>query len=74
MRISTDWLADFVAGAPPPELPRLDGAIAVDERLYARLARRAARTHVPESAESRARGAGAGGSGRDRPNPARQAR
>ncbi len=48
------------SGAAPPGLPRLDGAIPVDEELYARLARRAARTHVPESAESRARGAGAG--------------
>jgi len=65
---------DGGSGATPPELPRLDGGIAVDERLYARLARRAARTHVPESAESRARGAGAGGSGGNRPNPARQAR
>ena len=48
------------SGAAPPGLPRLDGGIPVDEEVYARLARRAARTHVPESAESRARGAGAG--------------
>ena len=47
-------------GAMPPDLPRLDGSIPVDSEVYARLARRAARTHVPESDESRARGAGAG--------------
>ena len=47
-------------GAIPPDLPRLDGSIPVDREVYARLSRRAARTHVPESAESRARGAGAG--------------
>lgn len=46
--------------ATPPDLPRLDGGIPVDSEVYARLARRAARTRVPESAESRARGAGAG--------------
>ena len=44
-----------------PDLPRLDGSIPVDRQVYARLAQRAARTHVPESAESRALGAGAGG-------------
>ena len=47
-------------GAMPPDLPRLDGSIPVDREVYARLAWWAARTHVPESAESRARGAGAG--------------
>ncbi len=47
-------------GARPPDLPRLDGSIPVDRDVYARLARWGARTHVPESAESRARGAGAG--------------
>lgn len=48
-------------GAMPPDLPRLDGSIAVDSEVYARLARWwAARTHVPESAASRERGAGAG--------------
>ena len=47
-------------GAMPHDLPRLDGSIPVDREVYARLARRAARTHVPESAESRERGAGAG--------------
>ena len=48
------------ANAAPPDLPRLDGGIPVDGEVYARLARRAARTCVPESAGSRARGAGAG--------------
>ena len=47
-------------GAMPPSLPRLDGGIPVDRGVYLRLDRRAARTYVPESAESRARGAGAG--------------
>ena len=47
-------------GPMPSDLPRLDGSIPVDRKVYARLARQAARTHVPESAESRARGAGAG--------------
>ena len=46
--------------ALPPDLPRLDGGIAVDSGVYVRLDRRAARTCVPESAGSRARGAGAG--------------
>ena len=43
-----------------PDLPHLDGSIPVDSAVYVRLARRAALTHVPESAESRERGAGAG--------------
>ena len=47
-------------GAMTRDLPRLDGSIPVDSGVYARLARRAALTNVPESAESRARGAGAG--------------
>ncbi len=46
--------------AMPRDLPRLDGSIPVDSDVYARLARRAALTHVPESAESRERGAGTG--------------
>ena len=45
-------------GAMPPDLPRLDGSIPVDRGIYASLDRRAARTCVPESAESQARGAG----------------
>ncbi len=53
-------IAEDGAGALQPDLPRLDGSIPVDAEVHARLARRAARTHVPESAESRARGAGAG--------------
>ena len=36
----------------------LDGSIPIDKEVYARLDRRAARTYVPESAESRIRGAG----------------
>ena len=47
-------------GAMPPDLPRLHGSIPVDTEVYARLDRRAARTHVPETDESRTRGAGAG--------------
>ena len=47
-------------GPMPPHLLCLDGSIPVDTEVYARLARRAALTHVPESAESRERGAGAG--------------
>lgn len=47
-------------GAMPPDLPRLSSSIPADDEIYARLARWAARTHVPESAESRVRGAGAG--------------
>lgn len=47
-------------GATPPDLPYLDGGIAVDSGVYARLDRRAARTYVPESAESQVRGAGDG--------------
>ncbi len=47
-------------GAMRPGLPRLDGGIPVERDVYARLDRRAARTYVPESAESRTRGAGAG--------------
>ena len=46
--------------AMPPDLLRLDGSIPVDGEVYARLAKRAALTHVPESAESRSRGAGTG--------------
>ena len=59
-------LAEFMrierasGGATPPDLPRLGGGIPVNEEVYARLARRAARTYVPESTESRLRGAGAG--------------
>ena len=45
-------------GGMPPDLPRLDGSIPIDKEVYARLDRRAARTYVPESAESQARGAG----------------
>ena len=45
-------------GAMPPDLPRLDGSIPVDREVYTSLDRRAARTSVPESAESQARGAG----------------
>ncbi len=45
-------------GAMPPDLPRLDGSIPVDREVYASLGRWAARTRVPESAESKARGAG----------------
>lgn len=47
-------------GALPPCPRRLDGGIPVDGEVYVRLARHAARTYVPESAESRTRGAGAG--------------
>ena len=51
-----------IAGDGPmlPDLLRLDGSIPVGSGVYARLARRVALTHVPESAESRDRGAGAG--------------
>ncbi|MXW92328.1 MAG: DUF3726 domain-containing protein [Rhodospirillaceae bacterium] len=45
-------------GGMPPDLPRLDGSVPIDKEVYARLDRRAARTYVPESAESQARGAG----------------
>lgn len=44
--------------AAQPDLPRLDGSIPIDKEVYARIDRRAARTYVPESAESQARGAG----------------
>ena len=48
-------------GAIPPDLPRLDGSIPVDREVYTSLARWAAWTCVPESAESKARGAGGSG-------------
>lgn len=47
--------------AAPQGLSRLDGSIPIDKEVYARLDRRAARTYVPESAESQARGAGGSG-------------
>ena len=53
-------IASSGGGALLPDLPRLDGSIAVDGGVYARLDRRAARIYVPESAESQARGAGDG--------------
>ena len=44
--------------ARAPGLSHLDGSIPIDKEVYARLNRRAAKTYVPESAQSQARGAG----------------
>ena len=56
--VETVRIERWGGGAPPPDLPRLDGSIPIDKEVCARIDRRAARTYVPESAESQARGAG----------------